>query len=159
MPSSIQRHAFATSAAHAAVSAWAAQGSAPAPSEGVPSVPLPEGLLTLTLPAPHAHVQDGQNIPGAQIGHAQVHVPPPVPPPQAPRMLAALLLPPQSQVQGGQVSPGAQAGHAQVHVPPPVLPGVALEQSHSTAGQAVFAGQAIGWTQVQPPPEAARAWQ
>jgi hypothetical protein len=46
----------------------------------------------------------------------------------------------------------------QVQVPPPV-PGVGLEQSHSTAGQSAFAGQAIGCTQVQPPPEASRAWQ
>jgi hypothetical protein len=48
----------------------------------------------------------------------------------------------------------------QVQVPPPPpapVPGGGFEQSHWTAGQAAFAGHAIGCTQVQPPPEASRA--
>ena len=111
---------------------------------------------TPTLPAPHAQSQGGQAAPGAQVGHAQAHVPPvAAPPPQVPPPPAT-----QSQLQGGQVSPGAHVGHAQVHVPPPPpFPVGGLEQSQTTAGQSAFAGQVIGWTQVQPPPEAPRAWQ
>jgi hypothetical protein len=64
----------------------------------------------------------------------------------------------QAQSQGGQVAPGAHVGHMQVQVPPPPPDG-GLEQSQTTAGQSAFAGQAIGCTQVQPPPEAPRARQ
>jgi hypothetical protein len=105
-----------------------------------------------TLPAPQAQSQGGQVVPGAQVGQAQVHVPPPLPPPaQVPPPPAV-----HSQVHGGQVSPGAHDGQAQVHVPPPVPPDGGFEQSHWTAGQSALAGQASGCTQVQPPPEASR---
>jgi hypothetical protein len=161
-PSSIQVHAFVPSARQLAESACPAQGSAAVvPSAGSPPifvgvVPLEPSPLTATLPAPHAQSQGGQVESGAQVGQAHVHVPPPtVPPPTVP---APHEPPVQSQVQGGQVSPGAHAPQVQVQVPPP-LPGVGFEQSHSTAGQSALAGQAIGCTQVQPPPEASRAWQ
>jgi hypothetical protein len=161
MPSSIQLQALAPSAAQVVASPWLAQGSgASAPFgativAGVPLEPLPP---TPTLPAPHAQSQGGQVAPGAQVGQAQVHVPPPpaAPPPQVLPPPA----PPQSQVHGAHAAPGGQAGHAQVHVPPPLPPPAGgLEQSHATAGQSAFAGHAIGCTQVQPPPEASRAWQ
>ncbi len=150
MPSSIQLHARALSATQVRASPCTAQGSgvsAPAPPTIVVGVPvaLP---LTPTLPAPQAQSQGGQLAPGAHAGHAQVQVRPPAQEPP----------PPQSQAQGGQASPGAQTGQVQVHVPPPTPPpGGGCEQSHSTAGQSAFAGQAIGCTQVQPPPEASRA--
>jgi hypothetical protein len=156
MPSSIQLHALAWSAPQVAASPWAAQGSAGTAAAGPTIVVVvPVGvLLTPTLPAPQAHSQGGQVAPGAQVGHAQVHVPPPVPPPHEP--LLPVPLPPQSHVQGRQVSPGAQAGHAHVQVPPPP-PADPFEQSHATTGQEASGGQAIGCTQVQPPPEASRA--
>jgi hypothetical protein len=107
-----------------------------------------------TLPAPQAQSQGGQVAPGAQVGQVQVHVPPVplAPPPQ-------VSPPPPAHVQphGGQASPGAQSGQAHVHVPPPAPPPVGgLEQSQATAGQSAPAGQAIGCTQVQPPPDASR---
>ena len=158
-PSSIQVHDLAVSARQLAESACPAQvGASDAGGTSpifVGVVPLEPSPLTPTPPAPHAQSQGGQAAPGAQVGQAQVQVPPPVepvtPPPHEPA--------PQSQVQGGQVSPGAQAAQVQVQVPPPPLPGVGFEQSHSTAGQSALAGHAIGCTQVQPPPEASRAWQ
>jgi hypothetical protein len=76
--------------------------------------------------------------------------PPPEPPPA------------QLQLQGGQLSPGAQDGQAQVHMPPPTLPASTTPdggQSHATAGQAAFGGQATGWAHAQPPPVALAAWQ
>jgi len=145
-PSSIQLHEPALSALQLAASPCAAQGSSvDAPGTGgapilVGVVPLEPSPLTPTLPTPHAQSQGRQASPGAQAGQAQVHVPPPTEPPTAPPHEPAA----QSQLQGGQVSPGAQAPQVQVQVPPPLLPGVGLEQSHSTAGQSAFAGQAIG---------------
>jgi hypothetical protein len=63
--------------------------------------------------------------------------------------------PVQSHLQGWQDSPGAQAGQAHVQVPPPMTPppvpplpvppgGIVPAQSHWTAGQSAFAGQASG---------------
>jgi hypothetical protein len=163
MPSSIHLQAFTASAMHTLASPWAAQGSSAASGDGAPTIVVVVGvLLTPTLPSPQAQSQGGQLVPGAQAaGQAQVHVPPAVPPPQEP----VPPLPPQSQLHGGQVWPGAQVGQAHVQVPPvppPKLPVVMVvsggfEQSHSTAGQAASAGQAIGCTQVHPPPEAPRA--
>jgi hypothetical protein len=162
MPSSIQLHEFAPSARHDMASPCPAHGSGVG-GAGTPTIVVgvsPDPLPAPTLPVPQAQSQGAQVVPGAQLGQAQVHVPPMV--------LPAALLPQeppppplQSQLQGGQVSPGAQAGHAQVHVPPPPPPplGGGFEQSHATAGQSAFAGQAIGCTQVQPPPEASRVWQ
>jgi len=152
IPSSIQLHEAARSAPQDAASPWAAHGSgvvvgaAPAGVSVVPPAALP---LTPTLPAPQAQSQGGQLAPGTHAGQAQVQVPPPPqePPPPAP----------QSQLHGAQVSPGAQTGQVQVQVPPPPLPpDGGCEQSHSTAGQSAFVGQAIGCTQVHPPPEASR---
>jgi hypothetical protein len=159
-PSSIQVQAFAPSATQLAASTWPTHGPAVKPAAGaapifVGVVPLEPSPLTATVPAPHAQSQGGQVALSAQLGQAQVQVPPP---PTAPPLTVPPHEPPaQSQVQGGQVSPGAHAAQAQVQVPPPPVPGVGLEQSHSTAGQSAFAGQAIGCTQVQPPPDASRA--
>ena len=116
-------------------------------------------LLTLTLPAPQAQSQGGHDAPGAHVGHAHVHVPPVALPP----LIEALPHDPPAphvHAHGAHVSPGAQAGQSHVHVPrPPPLPGAGFEQSHWTAGQSASAGQTIGCTQVQPPPEASRVWQ
>ncbi len=103
MPSSIQLHALAWSAPQAAASPWAAHGSVGAAAAGPTIVVVvPVGvLLTPTLPAPHAHSHGGQVAPGAQVGHAQVQVPPPVPPPQEALMFVPV--PPQLHVHGGQV--------------------------------------------------------
>jgi hypothetical protein len=111
-------------------------------------------LLTPMLPAPQAQSQGAQLAPGAQVGQTQVQVAPLVAAGHDPP-------PPQSQAHGGQLSPGGHAGQVQVHVltPPPLLPEGGVEHSHSTAGQSAFVGQAIGWTQVQPPPDASRARQ
>jgi hypothetical protein len=152
MPSSIQLHEFAASAVQARASPCPAQGSTVAlTGESAATIVV---VVTLTLPVPHAQSHGAQVAPGAQVGHAQVHVPPPVAPPQEPPLPL-----PQSQVHGEQAWPGVQVGHAQVQVPPPAppVPDGGFEQSHWTAGQAAFAGQAIGCTQVQPPPEASRA--
>jgi hypothetical protein len=162
IPSSIQPHAFVVSAVHVFASPCAAHGSdgsaaigLPPPTiiAGEPVDPVPPAP---TLPAPHAQLQGGHVVPGAQVGQAQVHVPSP-----PPVVAQPLPPPPQSQLQGGQAAPGAQVGQAQVQVPPPppLPPAGGLEQSHATAGQSAFAGHAIGCTQVQPPPEASRAWQ
>ncbi len=156
MPSSSQLHEFAPSAVQALASPCPAHGSTVAPAGA--SVATIVVVVTPTLPEPHAQSHGAQVAPGAQVGHAQVQVPPPptsAPPQEPPPPLA------QSQVHGGQAWPGAQVGHAQVQVPPPPplrdVPGGGFEQSHWTAGQAAFAGHAIGCTQVQPPPEASRA--
>lgn len=117
-------------------------------------------LLTPTLPLPHAQSQGGHVVPAGQLGHAHVQVPVPALAvgvfPHEPPLL-------QSQLHGEHVSPGAHVGQVQVQVrtppPPPVTPDGGFEQSHWTAGQSAFAGHAIGWTQVQPPPDASRAWQ
>lgn len=146
------------SAAQLPTSVWCAQGSVGASAAG-PSVGGAL-LLTPTLPLPHAQSQGGHVVPAAQLGHAQVQVP--VPPPLvAPPHEAPL---PQSQLHGEHVSPGAHVGQVQVQVRTPPLPPEApgssgFEQSHWTAGQSAFAGHATGWTQVQPPPDASRAWQ
>jgi len=130
-------------------------GSATASRVPPPAAPL----ATPTLPVPHAQSQGGHETPAGQLGQAQVQVPAPVtaapvaPTLQAPRPL-------QSHAQGAHASPGAHTGQSQVHVPPPpLLPVAGFEQSHWTAGQSAFAGQTIGCTQVQPPPEASRVWQ
>jgi hypothetical protein len=154
MPSSIQPHAFAPSAVQALASPCGVHGSTVAPAgDGGPTIVV---VVTPTLPEPHAQSHGGQVASGPQVGHAQVQVPPPVaPPPQEPPPPLA-----QSHVHGGQAWPGAQVGQVQVQVPPPPpapVPGGGFEQSHWTAGQAAFAGHAIGCTQVQPPPEASRA--
>ena len=135
---------------------WCAQGSVGVSAAGGSGATLP-ALLTPTFPLPHAQSQGGHVVPAAQLGHAQVQVPVPPPvvvPPHEPPLL-------QSQLHGGHVSPGAHVGQVQVQVrtppPPPEAPGTGFEQSHWTAGQSAFAGQAIGWTQVQPPPDASRA--
>jgi hypothetical protein len=164
MPSSIQSHELAPSAAQVWASPWAAHGSAgtagadpllPPPPIIVAGVPPELVPPTPTLPAPHAQSQGGQVAPGAQMGHAHAQVPPvAAPPPHVPPPAV------QVQAQGRQVAPGAQEGQAHVQVPPPPpLPVGGPEQSQTTAGQSAFAGQAIGCTQVQPPPEAPRAWQ
>jgi hypothetical protein len=72
---------------------------------------------------------------------------------------------PSPQAQAHDPPPVLVTGQAQVQVPPPALPlpappsvaGGGAEQSHCTAGQLAFAGQARGCTQAQPPPEASRA--
>ncbi len=113
-------------------------------------VPVPPAEVT---PSPHAQSQGGQLGP-KQLGHAQVQVPPlPVPPPQVPPPL------PQSHVHGAQAAPGGQSGQLQAQVPPPPPPPGGGAQSHCTAGQSAFAGQASGRRQAQPPPEASRRWQ
>jgi len=153
MPSSSQLHEFAPSAVQALASPCPAHGSTVAMA-GAPGATIVV-VVTPTLPAPHAQSHGAQGAPGAQVGHAQVQVPPP--PTSAPAQEPPPPLP-QSHEHGGQAWPGAQVGHAQVQVPPPLpVPGGGFEQSHWTAGQAASAGQAIGWTQVQPPPEASRA--
>jgi len=160
MPSSIHRQASAESAPQLWASPCAAQGSVRSAPAGPPPpiliviVGVPAALLPPmpTLPAPQAQSQGGQAAPGAQAGQVHAHVPPAAAPPplQAPP-------PAHVQAQGGQVSPGAQAGQAHVHVPPPAPPlGDGFEQSQATAGQSAPAGQAIGCTQVQPPPDASR---
>jgi len=157
IPSSIHRHEVAVSAAQPLASPWCAQGSVGASAAGPTVGGAP--LLTPTLPVPQAQSHGGQVVPAAQLGHAHVHVPEPLPvfaPGHDPPLL-------QSQLHGGHVSPGAQVGQVQVQVgtplPPPATPDTGFEQSHWTAGQSAFAGHAIGWTQVQPPPDASRAWQ
>jgi hypothetical protein len=156
IPSSIQRHEVAVSAVQLTASAWCAQGSVGVSGAGTT---VGAALLTPTFPAPHAQSQGGHVVPAGQLGHAHVQVPLP-PPLVVPAHEPPLL---QSQLHGGHVSPGAHVGHVQVQVrtppPPPATPGVGFEQSHWTAGQSAFAGHAIGWTQVQPPPDASRAWQ
>ena len=154
-PSSIQLQALALSAMQLVTSAWPPHGSATASRVPPPEAPL----LTPTLPVPQAQSQGGHETPAGQLGQAQVQVPAPVtaapvaPTLQAPRPL-------QSHAQGAHASPGAHTGQSQVHVPPPpLLPVAGFEQSHWTAGQSAFAGQTIGCTQVQPPPEASRVWQ
>jgi hypothetical protein len=188
MPRAIHMHASAESAAQLCASVCAEHGSlggvvaVPPSTTPVPVVPgdaepepdagavevgtavaLPEPLGgTGTGPLAQSQLHGGQVSPGAQTGHAQAHVPGPdpgpveqPPPPEPPP-------PVQSQLHGGQLSPGAQAGHAQVHIPPPALPastGPVGGQSHATAGQAAFDGQATGCAQAQPPPVASAAWQ
>jgi hypothetical protein len=154
MPSSIQLHEFALSAVQAPASPCPVHGSTVALTGDSGATIV---VVTPTLPAPHAQSHGAQVAPGAQVGHAQVQVPPP-PPPAPPHETPPPLA--QSHVHGAQAWPGGQVGHAQVQVPPPPpapVPGGGLEQSHWTAGQAAFAGHAIGCTQVQPPPEASRA--
>lgn len=155
MPSSIQLHEFTPSAVQAVASPCAAHGSTAAPAGDLGATIVV--VVTPMLPEPHAQSHGGQVTSGAQAGHAHVQVPPPpvAPAPQEPPPPLA-----QSQVHGEQAWPGAQVGQVQVQVPPPPLvsaPGGGFEQSHWTAGQAAFAGHAIGCTQVQPPPEASRA--
>jgi hypothetical protein len=139
-----------------------AQGSVDASAAGptvVGGVPVTV-LLTPTFPAPQAQSQGAHVAPGAHAGHAQVQVVmlglALVTPPQAPAA-------PQVQLHGAHVSPGVHTGHAQVQVPLPPLLLISgaggFEQSHWTAGQSASGGQAIGCTQVQPPPEASRVWQ
>src|SRR5262245_21948896 len=165
MPSSIQLHELALSARQLLASPWPAQGSTggvagsvvapgdvPPPPTIVVVVPVEPLPPTPTLPAPQAQSQGGQVVPGAQVGQAQVQVPPP---PLSPAQLPPPP-PPHSQVQGAQLSPGAQVGQVQVHVPPPPPPVGGFEQSHWTAGQSPLVGHASGCTQVQPPPEASR---
>jgi hypothetical protein len=160
MPSSIHRHASAVSAAQLVASPCAAQGSTRSEPAGPPPIiiviagaPADAAPPMPTLPVPHAQSQGGQAAPGAQVGQVHAHVPPaPAPPP--------LQAPPPAHVQAhaGQASPGAQSGQAHVHVPPPAPPPVGgFEQSQATAGQSAPVGQAIGCTQVQPPPDASRA--
>jgi hypothetical protein len=138
--------------------------------EPVPAPPSPEDAprvgtvlgpvepLPVTPTAPWPHAQSHDPPPVVLTGQAHVQVPPPelpLPPPlpvphadPPPEPFE----PPQSQAQGGQAAPGAQAGQAQVQVPPPTLPdpvppsvaGGGAEQSHCTAGQLAFAGQARG---------------
>ena len=155
MPSSSQLHECAPSAVQALASPCPAHGSTVAlAGDSGPTIVV---VVTPTLPAPHAQSHGAQAAPGAQVGHAQVQVSPSLPPAPVQEPSPPL---PQSHVQGEQASPGAQVGHAQVQVPPPPplpVPGGGFEQSHWTAGQAAFAGHAIGCTQVQPPPEASRA--
>jgi hypothetical protein len=129
--------------------------------------------VTQTIPSsiqPHAFVVSAVHVFASPCaahgsdGSAAIGLPPPTiiagepvdPVPPAPTLPA-----PHAQLQGGQAAPGAQVGQAQVQVPPPppLPPAGGLEQSHATAGQSAFAGHAIGCTQVQPPPEASRAWQ
>jgi hypothetical protein len=96
MPSSIQLHEFAPSAAQAGASPCGVHGStvAPAGDSGATIVVV----VTPTLPEPHAQSHGGQVASGPQVGHAHVQVPPPVaPPPQEPPPPLA-----QSHVHGGQ---------------------------------------------------------
>jgi hypothetical protein len=119
------------------------------PELGPLDVPLPPAEV---IPAPQLQSQAGQFGP-EHAGQAQVQVPVTGPPPQAPPP------PSQSHVHGAQLAPGGQAGQVQAQVPPPVSPPLGGAQSHCTAGQSEFDGQAIGRRQAQPPPEASRRWQ
>jgi hypothetical protein len=98
----------------------------------VPLLPADGGLAGAPLPT-QSHAQGGQDVPGAHVGQAQVHVPLSTQPASTEGPGPG----PQSHAQGGQVSPGAQAGHAHVQVPPPPP----LEQSHAMGGHGAFAGQ------------------
>jgi len=127
-------------------------------------VPLGHGVVTQTMPSSSQPHEFAPSAVQALASPCAAHGSTVAPAGDSGATIVVVVTPtlpePHAQSHGRQVASGAQVGHVQVQVPPPPpvpVPGGGFEQSHWTAGQAAFAGHAIGCTQVQPPPEASRA--